>query len=84
MFFTPDSERLIVIPHANDVVVWNVKKGRQDAVWHFASQSKIPGVHNVGFSAAALAPDGRHVAISMNSPGTVILRLPDAGRQKRD
>jgi WD40 repeat protein len=75
--FTPDGNHLLAVGNSVDVSLWNVKDKREQKTWRFA-QKKL-GAGGGPFSASALAPDGRHVAIStFNSPVTFVLRLPIA------
>jgi WD40 repeat protein len=74
LHFTPDGSRLIAVGSANHIVVWDMQKGEQTKIWNFSDARNR--LTNIAFTASALAPDGRHLAISTFTPNTIILRLP--------
>jgi WD40 repeat protein len=76
LHLTTDGQYLIAIPYADDVIVWNLQKDRQEKALHFSPAGKGT---SVGFSANALAADDRHLAISTNAV-TLILRLSSAAK----
>jgi WD40 repeat protein len=75
LHFSADGAYLIAVGSASDVILWNVKAGKQEKAWRFTRQG-IGAGSPLAFSAVAFAPDGRHVAISTYEHTTIVLRLP--------
>jgi WD40 repeat protein len=79
MHFTPHGSYLVIVTGGRDILLWNLSTKQIEKTWAF----EVPkgSVFDKGgmsgmIADAALAPDGRHLALSNHNRHAVIVRLP--------